>query len=168
MLSRYSYGPVQLDSISGAVINVSAVSSYSRSSIEMFQDGQLLSSGESSWNTIDLAGGSQSTISLVVLNQDSRISLQYELIVIRPLPVCTNSQLSQWYVASLLVERWVIQWSCRSAWAACEVSCSGALSQVERTRIIQSSTRCGAVVVEQDSVTCGSKSCDTQVEGRSF
>ena len=92
---RYSY-LIQVDAINGARINVSAVASYSGSVITMKKDGALLSSGGVQWKFIDLAGGSQSTIKIEVLNQDSGVTLDYELIVVRPLPDCTTTQLSQW------------------------------------------------------------------------
>ena len=77
-------------------INVSAIPSYSGSVITMSKDNALLSSGGVQWKFVDLAAGSQSTIKIEVYNRDSGVTLDYELIVIRPLPDCTDTQLGQW------------------------------------------------------------------------
>ena len=93
---RYSYGPVKVDATSGAFINVSAVASYAGSVITMYKDGVPLSFGGSQWQLVELSANSQSTIILGVYNEDSGVTLEYELIVIRPRPDCTDTQLSQW------------------------------------------------------------------------
>ena len=89
---RYSYGPVQLDAADGAAIDIIAVPSFSGSVVRIYKSGQLLSSGAA----IALSDGTQSTILIHVYNLESGIELQYELIVIRPQPLCNNNQLTQW------------------------------------------------------------------------
>ena len=54
---------------------------------------------------------------------------------------------------------------CRSGWSSCTRSCSGQSSLVNRTRSIVGQVQCAAILIEQDSATCGSKECNSQVEG---
>lgn len=72
--------------------------------------------------------------------------------MIRPLSVCSDSQLTQW-----------------AAWSACEPLCAnkqtdGSASEVRRTRT--TSFNCAALLVELKSATCGQRSCQSEVEGK--
>ena len=94
---RYSYGPIELDAIVGARLNITAIPSFAGTVITGYQDGgQPLSFGSAHSLKIDLSGGSQSTLKISVLNADSGVSIDYEVVFIRPLPSCSNVQLSQW------------------------------------------------------------------------
>ena len=87
---------MQLDSLAGASIDLSARASFTGATIVMSQDGQVLSSTTG----VTLTEGSQSTIDILVVNK--YVQLQYELVLIRPLPICTDDQLSQWYSTAQL------------------------------------------------------------------
>jgi hypothetical protein len=83
---------VELDSARSANIIVNAVASYSGSTVTLSKNGDTFNSGE----LLPLSAGDQSKITVDVYNEDSGVSLQYELVVIRPLPVCSLGGLSQW------------------------------------------------------------------------
>ena len=89
---RYSYGDIELNAATGASINVFAIPSYTGSNVTISKDGVELSSS----NGIALDAGTQSTISILVNNTESGIQLSYDIIVIRPKPDCSDSQLTPW------------------------------------------------------------------------
>ena len=69
--------------------------SYWDSSVDIEIDNGLASVDPSGTN-LTLPGGHQYSIKLQSTNQDSDISVEYELIVIRPYPECATGQLSAW------------------------------------------------------------------------
>ena len=84
---------MELDSARSANVIVNAVASYSGSTVTLSKKGGVaFNSGE----LLPLSPGGQSTILVDVYNEDSGVSLQYELVVIRPLAVCSVGGLSQW------------------------------------------------------------------------
>ena len=111
---RYTYGPVKMSK--AAYTGKYALlfnTSYWDSRVEIQIDNELASvdpSGTdlalpgdcSTYLTLDCSvspcrsGGYQYTLSLQSTNRDSDISLQYELIVIRPYPECASERLSEW------------------------------------------------------------------------
>ena len=94
---RYSYGPIEVNAVDGERLNLTAIPSYADTVVTGDQDGEPFSFRNEQWTIIELNGGSQSTITVSVLNGDSGVSIDYEVIFIRPLPSCSNAQLSQWY-----------------------------------------------------------------------
>lgn len=97
MHRRYTYGPVQMSK--AAYTGKYALlfqTSYWDSSVEIKVDNQLASIDPAN---LTLPGGHQYNIRLQSTNHDSDISLEYELIVIRPYPECSSGQLSQWLVS---------------------------------------------------------------------
>ena len=95
---RYTYGPVILARAAYAgSYQLAYETGYSKSTVSVFQDSVSIgSSGSTGTFGISLTGGTKSVLSLQVLNGDSGITLTYDLIVIRPLPLCADSQLTQW------------------------------------------------------------------------
>ena len=86
------YGDVEVDATAGANIDLQFAVSHNGSSVTVLKDNVFLSSPIG----IALAGGTQSTISLLVLNSDSGVQLRYDIIVIRPLPTCFDNELYAW------------------------------------------------------------------------
>ena len=52
---------------------------------------------ESSGANITLVGGTQNTFLMVILNLDSGVQMQYEILISRPKPACNSNELSEWY-----------------------------------------------------------------------
>ena len=71
---------------------------------------------------------------------------QYELNVVRPLPSCSDPQLTQW-----------------TAWTSCTPTCDGGLSTITRTR--KTSAACASTFVESEDASCGALSCASEVDG---
>ena len=84
---------MNLDSARGANVIVNAVASYSGSTVTLSKKGGVtFNSGE----ILPLSAGNETTILVDVYNEDSGISLQYKLVVFRPLAACSVGGLSQW------------------------------------------------------------------------
>ena len=81
-----------MDATAGASINLQFAVSYNGSSVTVLKDDIVLSSPVG----IALAGGTQSRISLLILNSDSGVQLRYDITVIRPLPTCSDDDLTLW------------------------------------------------------------------------
>ena len=92
----YSYGTTTLTSTNeSAIINLSFVPAYSDSKVSVRKDNLDLGIFTSSV-TISLDPGTQSTFVLIVMNQDSGVTLKYDLTVVRPHADCSVDQLSPW------------------------------------------------------------------------
>ena len=96
---RYSYGPVALSNASySSSIDIEATPSYSGSTVTFYQsvdqaDNLLL---ESTGASITLVGGTQNIFLLEVLNLESGVQMQYEIVITRPKPACNSNELSEW------------------------------------------------------------------------
>lgn len=91
---RYSYGPVTLSNASySSSIAIEATPSYNGSTVSFYHDRVLL---ESTGAGISLIGGTQNTFRMVILNGESGIQIQYEIVIIRPKPTCNSNELSEW------------------------------------------------------------------------
>ena len=75
-------------------IDIEATPSYSGSTVTFYHDNHLLL--ESTGTNITLVGGTQNTFLLVILNLESGVQLQYEIVIIRPKPACNSEELSEW------------------------------------------------------------------------
>ena len=90
----YSYGPVKLSNASySSSIDIAATPSYSGSIVSVYHNRVLLASTGAN---ITLIGGTQNSFLLIVLNGESDIQMQYEIVIISPKPACSSSELSEW------------------------------------------------------------------------
>ena len=74
-------------------VDIEATPSYSGSTVSFYHDRVLL---ESTGASISLIGGTQNTFRMVILNGESGIQMQYEIVLIRPKPACNSNELSEW------------------------------------------------------------------------
>lgn len=94
LLDRYGYGPVILSREAYAgTYDLVFSTGYAGSTVGIFRNRESLGSSGAG---ITLTGGTSSTLEIVVTNTESKVRLIYELVVIRPLPVCADSQLQAW------------------------------------------------------------------------
>ena len=172
----YSYGPVEADATRGGSLNLTAIPSFPGSAISVTQDGDGLFFGktEEPWIILNFRAGSQSTLKVGVVNADSGVSIDYEVVVTRPLSSCTSTQLGQWYSAhhsqlhSQLVNAVIMSTDrcCREPWDLCTPSCGGASSQLKRIRrVAPGAESCAGIFIEEKTETCESKECNSKVEG---
>ena len=90
----YAYGPVTLTNASySSSIDIEATPSYSGSTVAFYHDHVLL---ESTGANISLVGGTQNSLLLVILNLESGVQMQYEIVITRPKPACNSNELSEW------------------------------------------------------------------------
>ena len=141
--TRQSYGPIELaatESTNSVSVHYQMTSEVS--TVVLFVGSHLISDvGQN----ITLAPGTQTTISLKVTAEDTTYQNIYDVTLIRDMPTCLESQLSEW-----------------SEWGTCTIGCESA-ALVNRTR--GGGQACLAITEQTKNVTCQSLSCDTTVTG---
>ena len=171
-MSRASYGPIQLNASESGSIAINFELAKSGCFIECFVNGDSqnpTASGKlSSWasgSNVTIAGGTQSLIEFIVTNQESAVSTNYDVTIIRPLPVCAAADLSAWY--NFPFKLFGLTACCRSPWSHCEPACESvgetATSIVTRTRTAL--INCAALLIEESTTSCGTKVCHSTLQG---
>ena len=171
LVSRSSYGPIQLQASEPGSIVINFDLANSGCLIECFVNGDSqnpTAGGEpSSWasgSNVTIASGTQNLIEFIVTNQESAVSSNYDVTIIRPLPVCTAADLSAW--CEFPFRLFGLTVCCRSPWSNCEPACKSvgeALSLVTRSRTAL--INCAALLIEENTTSCGTKVCHSTLQG---
>ena len=98
-----SYGPIELSGESfTASIDVTFSATHYSSVVEVLLNDQSVGTFTSNGTAaVSMPAGAQSAVKVTV-NAESGISSTYDLTVIRPLPSCTDAELTDWCVISPL------------------------------------------------------------------